>query len=210
MLVTIKGLNKNLVFIFSPGTISEYINFLSERLKQSPQLFRGSKVFFQGPGLDLLSQEEIAELQMLCLENGILLHNMSYPANKSPERQTHMSQPEAQPYMMYYRSIRSGQRITAEGPIVIWGDVHESAEISAGGDIIILGRLGGIAHAGCYGDLNSFVFALDLCPTQIRIANHISRAAEEPGKRPYPEIAYWDGGNICIAAYDSKDLPIIR
>lgn len=204
MLVKIKGINNNLVFVFSPGTVSEYKSFLQERIQQSPQLFKGSQVLFQGTGLDQLSHEEIADLQKFCLENDMILHNTAVHTDRLPEKNHH------QPHLIYYRNIRSGQRITAEGSVVIWGDVHESAEISAGGDIIVLGRLGGIAHAGCYGDLNSIVFALNLCPTQIRIGNRISRATEDSSKRPYPEIAYWDEDNICIMAYDTRVMPTNR
>ncbi|MDR1159662.1 MAG: hypothetical protein LBK69_03450 [Syntrophomonadaceae bacterium] len=203
MLIKIKGINSSLVFIFSSGACEDYIAFLMERFEQTPQLFQGSKVVFQGAGLDNLNSEEICKLQKLCLEHGMILNNMTAPEGLPEKSYNH-------PNLIYYRSIRSGQKLTAEGSVIIWGDVHESAEILAGGDIIVLGSLHGIAHAGCYGDLNNIVFALNLSPTQIRIGNKISRAAEEKGKRAYPEVAYWDGQNICISVYDTKESWLIR
>jgi septum site-determining protein MinC len=192
-----------LVFIFSNGTCEDYIAFLIERFEQTPQLFQGSKVIFQGAGLDNLNNVEICELQKLCLEHGMILNNMAAP-------EMSLEKSYNQPNLIYYRNIRSGQKITAEGSVIIWGDVHESAEILAGGDIIVLGSLHGIAHAGCYGDLNKIVFALNLNPSQIRIGNKISRAAEKKGNRSYPEIAYWDGNNICISVYDAKEAWLTR
>ena len=85
--------------------------------------------------------------------------------------------------------------------------MHESAEITAAGDIVILGTLGGIAHAGYYGNDNSIVFALNLVPGQILIGNKISRASDDQAKRPYPEIAFLENGNICVQEYNSGKLP---
>ncbi len=203
MLINIKGKNNSLVFVFSPGTIKEFREFLQERIDKTPQIFKGSQVIFSGIGLNGLTHEELAELQLMCLNNGMILKN-DENENKSSEKSSNHE------HLIYYRNIRSGQKISAPGSVIIWGDVHESAEISAGGDIIVLGRLGGIAHAGCYGDMNSIVFALHLNPTQIRIANRISRASEDSSKRNFPEIAYFDQDNICISAYDNKNSKIWR
>ena len=45
-------------------------------------------------------------------------------------------------------SLRSGQRQEYSGSIVICGDVNAGAEVIAGGNIMILGSLRGLAHAG--------------------------------------------------------------
>ncbi|WP_172674131.1 hypothetical protein [Syntrophomonas palmitatica] len=49
------------------------------------------------------------------------------------------------------------------------------------------------------------VFALNLSPSQIRIANKISRAAGDDTRRPRPELAYLENGNICVREYTSQD-----
>ena len=45
-------------------------------------------------------------------------------------------------------SIRSGQKEEYAGSIVICGDVNPGAEVVAGGNIMVLGTLRGVAHAG--------------------------------------------------------------
>jgi len=45
-------------------------------------------------------------------------------------------------------SLRSGQKQEYPGSIVICGDVNAGAEVIAGGNIMILGALRGLAHAG--------------------------------------------------------------
>src|SRR5690606_9974974 len=48
--------------------------------------------------------------------------------------------------------IRSGQVIHIQGDVLLVGDVNPGGKISATGNIYILGRLNGIAHAGYDGD----------------------------------------------------------
>jgi len=78
---------------------------------------------------------------------------------------------------------------------VVIGDVNPGAEIIAGGDIVVWGRLRGVAHAGAAGDTAAVVCALDLSPTQLRIADSI---AISPGRQrePRPEMARLKDGQI--------------
>ncbi len=193
-MIKIKGLNGNLVFVFGLGSIDEYLSYLEEKLTINKQLFSGSRVLFKGEGLKKLSHSQIASLQELCLRYGMIMNNSEVSVkNKSSSKD-----------LVIYRNLRSGQKLHSEGSVIIWGDVHESAEILAAGDIIVLGKLDGIAHAGCYGDMNRLIFALSLSPGQIRIGDRLSRSPEDPDKSPHPEIAFWDGENICIKAYSSR------
>lgn len=40
-----------------------------------------------------------------------------------------------------YSSMRSGQRIDADGDVLVWGHLNPGAEIKAGGSVIIAGRM---------------------------------------------------------------------
>jgi len=46
-----------------------------------------------------------------------------------------------------------------------------------------------MVHAGALGDDGAVICALDLAPTQLRIAGHISRTPEEQRRKPVPEMA---------------------
>ncbi len=48
----------------------------------------------------------------------------------------------------YKGSIRSGQKMEFEGSLVILGDVNAGAEVLAEDNVVILGILRGMAHAG--------------------------------------------------------------
>lgn len=76
--------------------------------------------------------------------------------------------------LLIRKTVRSGQSIQHHGNIVIQGDVNPGAEIKAGGDIIIIGALRGIAHAGRKAGLEPVsITALKFQPTQIRIREQI-------------------------------------
>ena len=109
-------------------------------------------------------------------------------------------------------TFRSGQRIETEHSIVIFGDVNSGAEIVAGGDIIVLGTLRGVAHAGAYDETGGgrVIFALTLQPTQLRIGTVISRGGNEELRETKhvtaPEIARVDGTNIVVERYQSRNV----
>jgi len=66
--------------------------------------------------------------------------------------------------------------------------VNPGAEIVAEGNVLVWGRVRGMIHAGAKGDISAYICALDLSPTQLRIANEVS-AALEPQNNPRPEVA---------------------
>ena len=85
-------------------------------------------------------------------------------------------------------AVRSGQKLEFEGSIVIMGDVNDGAEVIAGDNIVILGALRGLAHAGAKGNVNAIIAASSIDAPQLRIANIIKEREkeeiqEEPDRR---------------------------
>jgi septum site-determining protein MinC len=110
---------------------------------------------------------------------------------------------EAPSTLYHAATVRGGQALHQTGNIVVVGDVNPGAELVATGDILVFGRLAGIAHAGARGDQGARIYALDLAATQLRIATFI--AAEEGAKRrarPQPEAAVARDGQIVILSLD--------
>jgi septum site-determining protein MinC len=91
--------------------------------------------------------------------------------------------------------LRSGGRVTFNGNVVVMGDVNSGAEIMAGGSIIVWGRLRGVVHAGAQGDETAVVCALELAPTQLRIAGEIAVSPKKQAKSQ-PEVARLKDGNL--------------
>jgi len=96
--------------------------------------------------------------------------------------------------------VRSGQKIESKKHIVIMGDVNPGSEISAGGDIIVLGKLAGKAHAGFPEDESAIIFALEFRPTLVRIGKMAASGIdEEAGIKP--EYACVENKAIIVKDY---------
>ena len=88
-------------------------------------------------------------------------------------------------------SLRSGQRIESEGSLVVIGDVNSGAEVIASDNIIVLGALRGLAHAGAKGNKQAIIAAGLVDTVQIRIANvvkEIDRDEEPMHKQAYVSV----------------------
>jgi septum site-determining protein MinC len=96
-------------------------------------------------------------------------------------------------------TVRSGVEIRHPGTIVILGDLNPGGSVVAQGDIFIWGRLRGVAHAGSTGNRNCRIMALQMEPTQLRIADAVARAPATPPTQFYPEVAYVAPEGIRIA-----------
>ncbi len=109
---------------------------------------------------------------------------------------------EAIPTLLLRRTLRSGQRVRYHGNVVVLGDVNPGAEIVAAGDIVVMGTLRGVAHAGATGSTESIVAAFRLQPTQIRVGAVIGRAPDGQAARPdVPELARLRDGVLVIERY---------
>ena len=105
--------------------------------------------------------------------------------------------------VLIHRTLRSGQVVQHPGHVVVIGDVNPGAEIIAGGDVVVWGKLRGIVHAGATGDDEAVVCALSLAPLQLRIGNHIARAPEGREDLPErPEMASVQDGEIVAEPWE--------
>jgi septum site-determining protein MinC len=98
-------------------------------------------------------------------------------------------------------TLRGGQALHHAGNIVVIGDVNPGTELVATGDIVVFGRLLGVAHAGAQGDNDAKVYALALQATQLRIATVIAVDEEQAHVASEPEVAFVRDGRITIAPF---------
>ncbi len=120
----------------------------------------------------------------------------------APLEATAADDPEAG--LIARRTLRSGQQLRHPGSITIIGDVNPGAEIVAGGDIVVWGKLRGIVHAGAMGNETAVVCALDLAPTQLRIAQYFARSPDGRRRKPTPEVARVRDGKIVAESWEVK------
>ena len=76
-------------------------------------------------------------------------------------------------------SVRSGQKVEFEGSLVILGDVNDGAEVMAVDNIVVLGNLRGLAHAGAKGNKEAIIAASSIEEPQLSISNIIKERERE-------------------------------
>jgi len=100
-------------------------------------------------------------------------------------------------------TVRSGEYLDSPGDLLILGDVNPGAKVSAEGNIIIWGRLLGIAHAGSKGNSKATISALQLRPVQLRIAKKVARGPKEKPQPGLAEQARIDSEEIIISPLET-------
>src|SRR5215208_1921055 len=205
-LIQIKGLRDGLLVSLDDAPWEQQRVALIAQVDSQPAFFQGARL-----ALDVASQvlhvNELVDLRDKLSERGIsLLAVISESPTTEKTAQllglaTRISKPRPEENRQFSvedlgeetalflnRTLRSGTRIEFAGHVVILGDVNPGAEIIAEGNVIIWGRLRGMVHAGAKGNKAAVICALDLSPTQLRIADEVS-AILNPRESPRPEIA---------------------
>jgi septum site-determining protein MinC len=213
--ISIKGIRHGLLVTLQEGGWEDLLAELERRLVASPSFFKGGHVSLDVGALSL-GEDELRTARDLLMRHDVALHGVISHDHKTEaaaqalglvidlglERRPPASEPSgsAEPQLgeavLWQRTLRSGQSIHHPGHVIVVGDVNPGAEIVAGGHIVVWGRLRGTVHAGAMGDEEALVCALDLSPTQLRIAGYITRSPEERRADPVPEVAAVRDGQI--------------
>ncbi|MFQ6057779.1 MAG: septum site-determining protein MinC [Anaerolineae bacterium] len=194
--VTIKGMREGLLVTLGAGGWDALLLELAERLERTAAFFRGAQVTLDVAARELDS-EQLQAVEELFARGGATLETVLSTAQATrqaaqalgfhtapePSREVPRAKPRAERELegglLVRRTLRSGQAIRHPGHVVVIGDVNAGAEVVAGGDVVVWGRLRGLVHAGAMGDDEALVCALSLAPTQLRIGNHIARPPDD-------------------------------
>jgi septum site-determining protein MinC len=106
--------------------------------------------------------------------------------------------------LMISGRVRSGQKVEAKKHLVLMGDVNPGGQVTAGGDILVLGRLCGNAVAGHPENETAIVMALDFRPTQVQIGGFVA-AGLPAGSDKVAEYAHVEEGKIVVEDYLKAD-----
>jgi septum site-determining protein MinC len=204
--IHIKGLRDGLLVTIGNG---EWVNLeaaLLEQIHSQQAFFHGARIALD-VGSQILKVNELVALRDRLSDRGVSLWAV---LSESPTTEktaqllglaTRISKPRPEENRQFAvddlgnatalfinKTLRSGTRIEFAGHVVVVGDVNPGAEIIAGGNVLVWGRVRGMIHAGAKGDTSAYICALDLSPTQLRIADEVS-ASLKPQSHPHPEIA---------------------
>ncbi|MCX6079265.1 MAG: septum site-determining protein MinC [Chloroflexi bacterium] len=210
-LVQIKGMRDGLLVSLGDAGWPVVQRALIERIEEQPAFFQGARLALD-VGNQTLKSAELSSLRDRLSEHGIMLWAIislspvtentaqilglaTRISKPRPQEQTASRKGDDDGALWVNKTIRSGTRVESGGHIVVFGDVNPGAEVIAGGSVIVWGRLRGVVHAGSKGDQSAVVCALDLMPTQLRIAGEIAVTPERRGK-PLPEIVRIKDGQL--------------
>ncbi|MEX2461499.1 MAG: septum site-determining protein MinC [Paenibacillaceae bacterium] len=192
-LVTIKGVKDGLVFVLDDASLlADVLKELRHKLEKTHRkILFGPLVHVQVKlGKRQLVDAEKEQIRELIKSRG----NLIVQSVESDLSESLLLTPDPS-IKIIYGMIRSGQTIQHEGKIMLMGDVNPGGIIECTGDIYIMGSLRGMAHAGMNGDQEAIIAASHLRPTQLRIAEVISRPPDEWGiEEAFMEFAYIHNG----------------
>jgi septum site-determining protein MinC len=220
--VQIKGIRDGLLVTIGEGEWALLQEALFAHIEERVNFFNGAKVALD-VGNHILHAAEMGQLRDQLSDKGVALWAVlsNSPTSEAtaqmlglatrlsspkPERvvralDTNLAGEEA---VLVQRTMRSGYRLAHQGHVIVIGDVNPGAEIIAGGSIVVWGRLRGVAHAGADGNEKAVVCALDMMPTQLRIADQIAITPHRKGK-PQPEVVRIVNGQVVAEAWNTKE-----
>ncbi|MDI3538038.1 MAG: septum site-determining protein MinC [Bacillota bacterium] len=198
---------------------------LKAKLEAARGFFQGAQVIVDTGQRKLSGKQRKALERLINSQTGLKLKgfSMSERSGENPEEEppassgeTAASMPKAAaeeplspwpqgtvsnlPTLILKRNLRCGQRVNFAGHVLVLGDVNPGAEIVAEGNVVVLGALRGLVHAGAAGNQEAFVAAYRLEPSQLRIAGVFTRAPDGENAVPEdrPEIARLRDGLVII------------
>ncbi len=196
-IITIKGVKEGLVFLLDDQCdFVELLDELSAKLDKHVQQFNGPIVhIFIKLGARQLNEEDKERIKSIFRKQGNLL--IQSIESDSPE-----VDPDAKEVPQLHTMIgmvRSGQTVEYDGHMLLIGDVNPGGTIRCSGDVYVLGALRGSVHAGTQGNEEAIIAASLMRPTQLRIADVISRPPDEwTSAEPWMEYAFLREGKMAI------------
>lgn len=184
--------NEIVIKLNDNATQREIIECLKKKLPELKKLYKDEKTPITVAG-KVLKNREIDEIQELIKSKIDVEIDFDMPKSlglssikKTFEKEIAISETK-----FHRGSLRSGQKLEADGSLVILGDVNSGAEVMASDNIVVLGALRGLAHAGAKGNKQAIIAAGLIDTVQIRIANivrEIDRDEEPLHKQAYVSV----------------------
>ena len=184
--------NEIVIKISDNAEQKDIIDNLRKKLPELKKMYKNEKTPIMVTG-KILKNKEIDEIQELIKHNIDVEIDFDMPKSLGLSSITRTFNKEiAISETKFHRgSLRSGQKLESEGSLVIIGDVNSGAEVMASDNIVVLGALRGLAHAGAKGNKQAIIAAGLIDTVQIRIANivrEIDRDEEPLHKQAYVSV----------------------
>ena len=158
----------------------EILESLKKKIVQIKTLYKDSKMPILVTGKNLKENERV-EVKNIIQEKIDVKVSFDVPQELGLHgiKKSFSQEIETSQTKFHRGAVRSGQRLEYEGSIVVLGDVNGGAEVIAGDNVVVLGVLRGLAHAGARGNKKAVIAAASIDCKQIRIADIIKEMEDE-------------------------------
>ncbi|KOS60921.1 septum site-determining protein MinC [Lysinibacillus agricola] len=175
-LVNMKGTKDG--FVLRLDDQCAYVDLVEELKKKVSESGIDSKVDVQlYLGYRYCSDEQIKELIKIVQETDqLIVSKVQSEVLTVHENNQKMIESQQDTYIGV---VRSGQILRSPGDIVIVGNINPNGRVEAGGNVYVLGRLKGIAHAGVHGNKEAIIAASRFEATHIMIADQVQTMSDE-------------------------------
>lgn len=194
-------LNKNetKIEISEKATYKEIEKELKEKIKDLKKLYKEATVPILVTG-KVLKKQEMEDIKTIIKREINVEVTIDSPAELGLHgiKRTYNKEINLSETQYYRTSLRSGQKIENENSIVILGDVNSGAEVISGENIVIVGTLRGLAHAGAKGNKKAFISASNIEAPQLRIANIVKEIEKKEEENTTKTYAYIEEEQIII------------
>ena len=221
--IEIKGVGESIQISALEADWTRVYPSLIETFNKQSDFFQGARIALNVETIDLKT-EDLQSLQAELTNRNITLwaiystsettlnsaselgmaHSLPSRAIRPTDKPLFETEIIGEDAKLLHRTVRSGQSIHYAGHVVVLGDVNPGAEIVAGGNVIVWGRLKGTVHAGAAGDEGAIVCALDLAPTQLRIASYIAISPDRRKKIKPEMVRVSDGQLVAEEWHESR------
>lgn len=190
--------NEIIIRISEGAEQSEIMECLNKKIPALKKLYKTEKtpIFVTGKVLKNKEIEEIKKLISSNIDVKITFDSPKvlglYGIKKIFEKDIENSETK-----FHRGSLRCGQKLEFEGSLVILGDVNNGAEVIAGENIVVLGILRGLAHAGAKGNTKAIIAANLIESPQIRIANKVKEMDKDLSEQNY-KCAFMEKDKIVL------------
>ncbi len=164
--------NEIIIKIFENAEQIDIEKDLKRKLPELKRLYQDEKTPIRVVG-KVMKNKEIDRIQEIIKEklDVEIEFDMPKTLGLSSIKRTYQKEIAVSETTFHRGSLRSGQKLETEGSLVILGDVNRGAEVVASDNIVVLGTLRGLAHAGAKGNKQAIIAAGTLDAVQVRISN---------------------------------------
>ena len=199
-IVNIKGTPNGLIFFFDTeeAGFGQVCAALEERLLTSGDFFINADYIIDDESK--FSADELSVLEGILVKYHMTRGKRAPRQLPSEDRQEVIYQTVGGNSMLVTKSIRSGQRLSVRGNVVVMGEINPGGEVLATGNIVVMGSCRGILHAGAEGDENAYIICYNMAAQQLRIASCVATVPSDAALSPL-KLAAVQNGAIILTDY---------